>query len=183
VDTPPISDELVPTGLVGLLRNAHVLLITIDASSDDCLEHLEKIINFLKDKRIFGKKCLIAANRFDQSAGEEIIAMLQGLAPENIEVIPTSAETGQNLGYLRQRLFQLLEVVRIYTKAPGREPDRTAPFILPRGSTVFDLAESIHKELAKRIKNARVWGSTRFPGQPVPREYELQDEDIVEINQ
>lgn len=183
VDTPPISDEITPAGLSGLLRNTHLLLIVVDSGSDDCLEHLEKIFNYLKEKRIMEKRCVIAANCYDRSAGEEIIDMLRELTPEDIEIIPTSTVNGHNLEYLRRRLFELLEVVRIYTKVPGKEPDKNAPFVMPRGSTVVDLAAAIHKDLAKRIKNARVWGSTRFPGQSVPREYELQDEDIVEINQ
>ncbi|NPV90960.1 MAG: TGS domain-containing protein [Firmicutes bacterium] len=183
VDTPPISDEITPPGLSGLLRNAHLVMIVIDAGSDDCLEHLGKVLDYMKEKRLSDKRCAIVANRFDLAVDEEIIDMIRDAAPPGVEVIATSAETGHNLEYLRWYLFELLGVVRIYTKAPGREPDKKAPFIMPRGSTVVDLAESIHKDLARRIKNVRVWGSTRFPGQPVPREYELSDEDIVEINQ
>jgi len=37
------------------------------------------------------------------------------------------------------------------------------------------------KELAKKLKYARVWGSTKFPGQRVPKEFELKNFDVVEI--
>ncbi|WP_243276757.1 TGS domain-containing protein [Desulfallas sp. Bu1-1] len=76
----------------------------------------------------------------------------------------------------------MAQVIRVYTKVPGKEPDMTRPFVLPRGSTVLDLAVSIHKDFSKTLKNARIWGSARFDGQSVPREYILQDKDIVELH-
>ena len=56
------------------------------------------------------------------------------------------------------------------------------PVVLPKGSTVIDLAEEIHKDFAKKLKYARVWGSGRFEGQRVTRDYVLEDGDIVELH-
>jgi hypothetical protein len=56
------------------------------------------------------------------------------------------------------------------------------PFVFPRGATVHDLARSIHKEIAERLKFARVWGAVRFDGQTVDREHVLADRDVVEIH-
>ena len=83
---------------------------------------------------------------------------------------------------LKEKIFELLGVIRIYTKVPGKEPDLKAPFILKRGSTVADLAGAIHRDLPRTMKTARIWGSARFAGQAVMRDYELQDRDIVEIS-
>jgi ribosome-interacting GTPase 1 len=55
------------------------------------------------------------------------------------------------------------------------------PFILNRGSTVVDMAEAVHRDFPSKLKSARVWGSARFPGQAVPRDYVLEDKDIVEL--
>jgi ribosome-interacting GTPase 1 len=49
-------------------------------------------------------------------------------------------------------------------------------------STVADVARSIHHELERDCRGARVWGpSARFEGQRVGRTHELVDGDIVEV--
>ena len=64
-------------------------------------------------------------------------------------------------------LFEHLEIVRVYTKLPGEEPDRGTPFTLTKGQTVEDVAVQIHKDVARNLKYARVWGSESFDGQQV----------------
>jgi ribosome-interacting GTPase 1 len=72
--------------------------------------------------------------------------------------------------------------MRIYTKEPGRDPDRERPFTLPAGSTVGDLAATIHKDIAEKLKFARVWGRSVFDGQPVGDAHVLTEGDVVEIH-
>ncbi len=67
-------------------------------------------------------------------------------------------------------LITHLGIVRVYTKAPGRPPDRDRPFTLRRGQTVEDVARLVHKDLAGTLQYARVWGTTGFGGQHVGRE-------------
>ena len=55
------------------------------------------------------------------------------------------------------------------------------PFILRKGSTVLDFAGMVHKDFPQRLKSALVWGSSRFDGQAVPRDYVLEDRDVVEL--
>ena len=73
-------------------------------------------------------------------------------------------------------------MVRVYTKAPGKKADRSAPFTLPRGSTVEDVAETIHKDFVKSLKFARIWGSDKYDGQMVQRDYIVQEEDLIELH-
>jgi len=56
------------------------------------------------------------------------------------------------------------------------------PFVLPRGSTVVDMARAVHRDFPERLKYACVWGSAKFDGQQVPRDHVLQDRDIVELH-
>jgi uncharacterized protein len=79
-------------------------------------------------------------------------------------------------------IFEGLSIIRVYTKAPGKQPDMDNPFVLKSGETVLDLAYNIHRDFPDRLKNARVWGSTKFEGQTAARDYILQDGDIVELN-
>jgi len=57
-----------------------------------------------------------------------------------------------------------------------------SPVILRRGSTVLQMAEAIHKEFARNLDYARVWGSSKFTGQRVQREYVIQEGDIIELH-
>jgi ribosome-interacting GTPase 1 len=83
---------------------------------------------------------------------------------------------------LRQQLFSLLDILRVYSKRPGREADPSAPIILKRRSTVLDLAKEIHKDFVAKLQYAKLWGSGRFDGQRVQRDYILQDGDIIELH-
>jgi len=79
------------------------------------------------------------------------------------------------------QMFLLLDKILVYTKKPGQEPDYSDPLSLKKGDTLHDLAKELHKDFASKLKYARVWGSTKFPGQRVGPEYELKHKDIVEI--
>ena len=50
------------------------------------------------------------------------------------------------------------------------------------GATVHDLALQVHKDIAARLKYARLWGSAKFEGQQVDREHVLNDRDVVELH-
>ena len=83
---------------------------------------------------------------------------------------------------MRPELFSLLDVLRVYSKRPGHEPDLSRPVILKQGSTVHDLAKEIHKDFFAKLQFARIWGSGKFDGQRVQRDYILQDGDILELH-
>ena len=79
---------------------------------------------------------------------------------------------------VKEELFRALGLIRVYTKPP-REPPSPEPVVLKRGSKVKDLAARVLH--GKEVKQARVWGSSRFPGQIVGPDYELHDGDVVEL--
>jgi ribosome-interacting GTPase 1 len=194
VDTPPITEDLVPPGLSGTLRVADAILVVLDAASDECLEQMAACDQYLGEKKIIRDdlpagarglppgRCLVVAARVDLPVGKDNVEIMREMLPDR-EILTVSAATGLGLEPLRQRIFQVLDVIRVYTKVPGKEPDMKAPFILKPGSTVVELAEAVHRDLPQKMKNARVWGTVRFPGQAVPREYVLKDGDVVEISQ
>ena len=79
-------------------------------------------------------------------------------------------------------IFQFLNVIRVYTKKPGKPADMSSPYTSPRGSTVSDLAAHIHRDLADSFKTARLWGAGVFDGQSVPRDHVLHDKDVLELH-
>ena len=93
-----------------------------------------------------------------------------------------SIKNQTNTDELRRIIFRGIRVIRVYTKTPGKKSDLTKPYILPWGTTVSDAAKEIHKELAETMKYARLWGSDKYDGQRVDRQYVLKDKDIIEIH-
>ena len=97
--------------------------------------------------------------------------------------IPISILAGYNLSEFLRKIYEMADVIRVYTKTPGKDPDLKSPFVLPKDSTLEELAEQIHKDFVSRLRFAKVWGARSvFDGQMVQRDYVLQDGDIVEIH-
>lgn len=78
-------------------------------------------------------------------------------------------------------IFKMVNKIIVYTKKPGEKADLTDPLVLEKGTTVKVAARQIHKSISADLKSAKVWGSTRFPGQNVSKNYVLQDKDVVEF--
>ncbi len=77
-------------------------------------------------------------------------------------------------------VWDLTGLIRIRLQANGSvDPE---PVALDPGSTVTDVADWVHHDLAATFTGARVWGpSARFDGQRVGRDHLVQDGDTVEI--
>jgi ribosome-interacting GTPase 1 len=93
-----------------------------------------------------------------------------------------SASHHDGLEDLRRATFPILDLVRVYSKEPGRKPDLIAPYVLPRGSTVIDLAGRIHKDLAAHFDFARLWKNEHEGGIRIGRDHVLVDREILEIH-
>jgi len=126
---------------------------------------------------------LLLANKADRlaDAEAELRAFLE-LTGLRYPALALSATTGRGLGEVGPWLFSHLGLVRVYTKAPGRSPARERPFTVRRGQTVEDVARLVHKDLARSLKYARVWGRAGFDGQQVGREHPVADGDVVELH-
>jgi hypothetical protein len=196
VDTPPLTADHVPGGLLNTVRNADVIAVVVDAA-DDPLEQAEMAVSVLEGRGVtlrsvphdqldpvdLSQHCgILVASKVDRAAAGTV-DVLADLYAGRLEVLGVSAETGEGLDVLARRLWQLLAVVRVYTKEPGKPPDAGKPFTLPAGSSVEDLAREVHQELAGRMRYARIWGDGRFAGQQVHRTEVLHDKDVVEIHQ
>lgn len=83
---------------------------------------------------------------------------------------------------LKQKIFDMIEVIRVFTKEAGKEADYERPLTLGKGSTVLDAALKLHKDFYKNFKYARVWGSSKYPGQRVSGDFKLADGDIIEVH-
>jgi ribosome-interacting GTPase 1 len=203
VDLPPLGGERVEPWMHNLLRGANLLLMVIDLDDDpvpqvrNLIRHLEQQkvktvgsevaqdvdeeLEFFEDRTAL-KRALLVGNKKDLEMSSLSLEILQNEYGKAFTIVSTSAVSGDGLDELRATIFKDLEIVRAYTKAPGKEADLAAPFILKKGSTVQDLAEHIHKDFVDKFKYARVWGPGRFQGQRVHREFVLEDGDVIELH-
>jgi hypothetical protein len=76
----------------------------------------------------------------------------------------------------------MLDIIRVYTKAPGKKAELDDPVVLTMGSTLEDAAEAVHKDFRTRLKYARIWGSGKHDGVMAKRNHVLEDGDIIELH-
>lgn len=181
VDTPPITDSRSPPWLIDLSLSANLILALLDLSKDNIIEDAKFISNKLDELRIEVNKIIIGCNKSDIDRKQLTVDSLQLTVNNRVPVIRFSTKNGHNLNKLRKEIFRRLEIIRVYTKSPGKEPEMTEPIVLKKGSTVIDAARDIHKDFAENLKFVRIWGS-EHNGQRVERSYVLQDRDIIEFH-
>jgi len=191
VDLPPVTPELTEGWVYGIIRMADAAALVADLSTDDVLSAAEQVPHLLAQAKVTlvanpqapgEKRALAVANKLDAPGAASRLALLREFLGGRLPVVPVSALHGTGVEGLRRALFELLGVVRVYSKPPGRKPETAAPFILKRGATVLDAAEAIHKDFAARLKYARLWGRDAFQGQMVGRDHVLEDGDIIEVH-
>ena len=197
VDTPAVSAQHTEPYLPNLARAADGILLVIDVAADDLDEDLGRLEGILEKARVVpaGRRLppetsplhavrpvFVAANKCDHDTDGTFVSLAREGAPAGLPFFAVSAEHGSGLEEMRAALFAALDRIRIYAKEPGKKPDMERPFVLKRGATVHDLALAVHKELAERVKYARIWGNAKFDGQQVDRDHALSDRDVVELH-
>jgi ribosome-interacting GTPase 1 len=195
VDTPPLNRDYVEPALLDLIRRADMILLVVDLQTDPHGQ-LEEAIAILEEHRIvpqrlksayantgrvFFKPLLVLANKADDEGSDELFEVFRLLLEEEWPAVPVSTTTRRNFDQLKRVVFERLRVMRIYSKPPGRDADLTKPYVMKRGSTLEEFARSVHLDFYENLAAARVWGSTDFEGQLVPRDHVLQDGDVVEL--
>ena len=197
VDTPAVSEHHVEPYLANMLHAADGVLHVLDVTADDLDAALALSRALLERARVWPasrplpaesppslvvRPVVVVANKRDLDPDGTFTELARAAVGEALPFFAVSAEHGHGLEDLKRTLFEQLRVIRIYAKEPGKKPDLERPFVLPHGATVVQLARAVHKEIAERLRFARIWGSGRFDGQQVDRDHPLVDRDIVELH-
>ena len=195
VDMPPITADYIAPGQVGTYRNCDLIAVVIDLSAD-VVEQMDICVNFLESRsllidaetpavdehgNVLGRRACCLCTKSDVSPPNAFEKLKQHCSYP-FEYIQVSAENAADVERLRAEFFRLLNIVRVYAKPPGKKPDMDEPFTLPTGSTVMDLARAIHRELADKLRYARIWGTGVYDGQNAQRNHVLNDKDIIELH-
>ncbi|MEM4290927.1 MAG: TGS domain-containing protein, partial [Candidatus Caldarchaeum sp.] len=149
-----------------------VVKIHGEASVENVLDQILRPASF--------KKAVVVAGRTDLADQKDLQELRQRAGEMNlplIEVISTKQTTYEEF---RKAVYKALELVRVYTQKDGVVNRK--PIVVGRGTTVGELALLIHKDFAKNLKYAKVWGaSVRIQGQQVGPGHVLSDGDLVEL--
>jgi uncharacterized protein len=93
-----------------------------------------------------------------------------------------SADDEESIKKLREKIYQKLDLINIYTKRRGEKADLEEALVVRNGITVGGVCEKLHRDLKKNFRYGLVWGkSVKHPGQRVGVSHILKDGDILQI--
>ena len=196
VDLPPVSERYTESWVFNIVRLADVILLVVDLAGDMPDQRMMETLSILQTHKIelssegeakpqgptAVKKTLICGTKLDLSSADHGKNSLKEKFGDRFMTLWISILEGVHIESFKTHLYEALDVIRVYTKIPGKKPDMSTPFILRSGSTVLEAANTIHKDLLKSMKYARLWGSEKYQGQRVERDHQLIDKDILEIH-
>ncbi|KAI8821957.1 P-loop containing nucleoside triphosphate hydrolase protein [Chytriomyces cf. hyalinus JEL632] len=151
------------------IHNADVAF-KADCTADD-------LIDVIEGNRIY-IPALYVLNKIDQISIEELDIVYR--IPHSV---PISSHHGWNFDDLLEKMWEYLDLARVYTKPKGQLPDYSAPVVIKKSdASVEKFCNTIHKAILKEFKHALVWGaSAKHQPQKVGKEHVLMDEDVVQI--
>lgn len=197
IDTPPITADHMESYLSGMIRSADLAVLVLDLGDDDCpftteavLDRLVQVKTVLIDKppldtedpTIAHVRTVMAANKLDAEGAAERLEIVTEMFAPRFPIVTLDAESGKGLEDLRNTIYRSLNVIRVYSKKPGKPADMAAPFTCPAGSTLAEMAELVHRDFAEKLKSAKIWGTGVHPGQSITRDHVLHDKDVVELH-
>ncbi|MEA3277506.1 MAG: GTPase [Pseudomonadota bacterium] len=206
LDLPPVSPEHPAPWLGNALQQADACLLVVDLSDPLCVDQMTTLHEGLSERRVhLSARWTRSALRAEQEALADPFALLlptlllankadiiPGLADElgvfreltglDYPVLLVSAEAGAGLAEIGPWLFRELEIVRVYTKVPGRPPEQERPFTLRRGDCVGDVAGLVHRDFTQSFKFARMWRRGRKNVLQVGRDHPVEDGDLLELH-
>jgi len=182
VDTPPMSAEFMEPWMSQVIRPAHISALVVDPNDLDVLGETEFILHTFEGWQLPPPKLLIG-NKLDQSDARENFAAVQALYGNRFHYVGISAVTGTGLDAFAREAFRCLDLVRFYSKAPGKKPDLEVPYVLRSGATVQDAAAHVHRDFAEHLKYARLFRRLGgYDGVMVERTHVVEDEDVLEFH-
>ena len=206
VDLPSLAPEHPIPWIANALQPADCCLLIADLAHAGTIDRIQSLHGILAERNVhlvsrwpvYGDvlagiddpdtfavylPTLLVVNKIDlEPSYKDDVVVFEELTGYTYPWVGVSAETGEGLEELGRWIISHLGIVRVYTKVPGQPPDMTRPFTLRRGHTVQDVAQLVHKDVARTLKYARVWGNASFDGQQVGPEHHIADGDVLELH-
>jgi len=170
IDLPPIAS---PNFDKGIVNNADTLLIVVEK-----INEIKSIFESIKNKNA---KKIIIFNKIDLHDESTKRKISETLRSKRYNFILTSTITNQGLEDLKEKILKSFNMIRVYTRQPGKKEDNF-PVVLHPNSTLKDVAEKVLHGYSTKVKYAKVWGpSAKFLGQRIGLKHIVKDKDIVEF--
>ncbi|MHA2206146.1 MAG: GTPase [Candidatus Thorarchaeota archaeon] len=127
-------------------------------------------------------RAIVVATKGDAPGSGERFDELSEKYGDRFEIYPISAEKNENLDGMSWALYEALDIVRVYTKIPGKKRENK-PIVLPDGSVVEDAARKVHKELfVERFRTATIIRENdKIKRRNVGLSYPLEDGDVLQL--
>jgi uncharacterized protein len=143
------------------------------------LQLIEIPSSFRREHMSIAQNCdaivIMARNENEREAMKNIIEQFRIRKPSCFIALDDDPEK------IKRKVWSILGLIKVYTKEPGKKAEKK-PMVMKAGSTVGDAVADIHKDFLKFFRFARIWGSTKFPGEKVGMEHMLKDDDVMEIH-
>src|SRR5947209_4351592 len=135
IDTPPITADFLEGYLQSMVRSADGALLVVDVGDDDgpfaaeaVLERLAQTKTILlgqppanpEDLTVHYTRTLLAANKIDLPGAGDRLEIVREMFGPRFAIQSIAAESGTGLEELRTALYRFLNVIRVYTKHPGK---------------------------------------------------------------
>lgn len=170
IDLPPIASDNFDHGIV---NNADTILIVVEK-----IHEIDEILNSIKNKNA---KKIIIFNKIDLYDENTKRKISETLKSKRYNFVLISNFTKEGLEELKEKIFKSFDVIRIYTRQPGKKEDNV-PVIMPPESNLEQVAEKILHGYSKRVKYAKLWGpSSKFNGQKIGLKHVVKDKDLIEF--
>jgi uncharacterized protein len=176
--TPRLCSLIIPLYLPLLdlfqeykIHNADILF------KEDCT--VDDLIDVIEGNRRY-VRCLYVYNKVDVCSIEEVDEIAR--RPNSI---PVSCYMKLNMDGVLERIWNMMGLVRVFTKRVGQRPDFSDPVVLSDdrgGTTLGHFCDHIHKSLRTQMNYGLVWGaSSKHMPQRCGLGHLLVDEDVVQI--
>jgi ribosome-interacting GTPase 1 len=165
--------------LTNLLKSYGIRDATIKIWGEATLDDVEEAVF---EGKVY-RPAIVLANKADHPLAAERLEQLKNAVGKDLKIVPVSCATKDGMEKLGAEIFEILDIMRVYTKEPNKKDASRRPFTIKKGSTVFDLAKRIHSDFYEQFAYAKIWSKRlRFSPQKVGGTFELQDGDTVEIH-
>ncbi len=140
---------------------------------------LDDLIEVLEGRTTYAPSIIIGTKGDAPKSSEHFQALRSHY--QNFPIYAFSVEKTKGIKKVAAGIFEALGVIRIFTrKLSGEIGDK--PLILPKGSTVEDLAERLHSDFHRNFRHAVVFRM----GQKMRRKrvgftFTLEDQDVIQI--
>jgi len=162
-----------------LLKSYRVMDAVVKISGEATLDEVEDAIF----QSTIYKPAVIVANKIDLEGSEANLKLLESYVGDKLPILAVSCEKRHGLEKLGENLFNVFNIIRVYTKEPNEKKFSKKPFILKKGSTIHDLAKNIHSDFSEKFSYAKVWAKRLvFGPQKVGSSFVLEDGDAAEIH-